>query len=82
MANTATRTKGQRGAAPEDARLHRLLRTLEDLIAAEPAAQRPYKEITRRLPAWKRRAMLRAVFVWGLRQVDERPADAIREFGT
>ncbi len=44
-------------------------------------AKAKLKEIERRLPAWKRRAILRAALALGLREVDRHPADALQEFG-
>lgn len=45
-------------------------------------AQRKLAEIEKRTGyRWSRRAILRAAMALGLRQVDERPADALLEFG-
>lgn len=56
---------------------------LPDQVTAPLTDQgkRHLAEIQKRLPGWSRRAILRAALTLGLRQVDERPADALLEFG-
>lgn len=59
------------------------VRALPDEVRAPltDRAKEKLKEIERRLPAWKRRSILRAALEIGLRKVDEAPADALAEFG-
>jgi hypothetical protein len=46
-----------------------------------PKAKESLAQIEKRLPAWKRRSILRAALAIGLRAIDQAPADAIKEFG-
>jgi hypothetical protein len=70
MANTEKQHKQVPGAVPDEVRAP-LTAEARALLAG----------IEKKLPAWRRRAILRAAIAWGLKEVDQRPADALREFG-